>query len=314
MILCPNCKKEISEDTKFCPECGISIGATMRIMQEIAYSMTPLPSEENEVPASIPLTPVSEFYCSCGKHYAICSVDTEDQPVNQQNSFNQPEESYYTPSETQEYQEEPSVMTETFGNYPDYQYQMEQNPAFQASADASDYEGTEFYDGQNLDELREQKKNEVSSGFFATPGKRMIAGFIDNCAILGAGYFLYDKLLSAQLMEGLSTNAPLTQILSENAGKIGAIAFFMLAIYFVYNIVIAFLLQGQTLGKKLMKIRIISQADENKPNFVTLCKRELLGKFLSALFIFIGYIMVLTDKNEHKAMHDRFANTFVVNM
>lgn len=67
--------------------------------------------------------------------------------------------------------------------------------------------------------------------------------------------------------------------------------------------------RGQTLGKMAMKIKVVYQ-DSNEPLSVgTVMIREPIGKFISGLFLLIGYLVVLFDK---RAWHDNMANTKVI--
>lgn len=77
-------------------------------------------------------------------------------------------------------------------------------------------------------------------------------------------------------------------------------AYFVLLTYFT----------GSTLGKKLLQIRVISTEDR-KPTFFEIVFRESVGKFLSALIIYIGYIMIGADK-EKRGLHDILSDTYVV--
>ena len=66
---------------------------------------------------------------------------------------------------------------------------------------------------------------------------------------------------------------------------------------------------GGTLGKKLMRLRVI-RADGEPLRFIDVLYRETVGRFLSGI-LYIGYIMVLADK-DHRALHDRLCGTYVV--
>ena len=67
---------------------------------------------------------------------------------------------------------------------------------------------------------------------------------------------------------------------------------------------------GQTIGKKTMGIKVV-MADGKTPSMMTFFLREIVGKFVSAIILFIGYIMILWDKNK-QGLHDKIAGTFVV--
>jgi uncharacterized RDD family membrane protein YckC len=78
------------------------------------------------------------------------------------------------------------------------------------------------------------------------------------------------------------------------------IAYFILLTYYT----------GSTLGKKLFHIQVIS-AENRKPTFFEIVFRESVGKFLSALIIYVGYIMIGADKQK-RGLHDMLSDTYVV--
>lgn len=78
------------------------------------------------------------------------------------------------------------------------------------------------------------------------------------------------------------------------------VAYFVLLTYFT----------GSTLGKKLLQICVISTEDR-KPTFFEIFFRESVGKFLSALILYAGYIMIGADKKK-RGFHDILSDTYVV--
>lgn len=78
------------------------------------------------------------------------------------------------------------------------------------------------------------------------------------------------------------------------------VAYFVLLTYFT----------GSTLGKKLLQISVIS-AEERKPTFFEIAFRESVGKFLSALVLYVGYFMIGGDKRK-RGLHDILSDTYVV--
>ncbi|HET8963402.1 MAG TPA: RDD family protein [Chitinophagales bacterium] len=64
-----------------------------------------------------------------------------------------------------------------------------------------------------------------------------------------------------------------------------------------------------TVGKLLMRIKVVSQQGGR----ITLSESIIrnVSKILSALFLFIGFLMVLLD-DQKRALHDRIAGTFVI--
>lgn len=77
-------------------------------------------------------------------------------------------------------------------------------------------------------------------------------------------------------------------------------AYFILLTYFT----------GSTLGKKLFQIRVVS-VEDRKMTFFEVVFRETVGRFLSALILSIGYIMIAIDKKK-RGLHDILSDTNVV--
>jgi uncharacterized RDD family membrane protein YckC len=67
---------------------------------------------------------------------------------------------------------------------------------------------------------------------------------------------------------------------------------------------------GQTIGKKLMGIKII-RVDCEKAGFGTLFMREIVGRMVCGLTLNIGYLMILFNP-ERRGLHDKIAGTIVV--
>jgi uncharacterized RDD family membrane protein YckC len=69
-------------------------------------------------------------------------------------------------------------------------------------------------------------------------------------------------------------------------------------------------LYGATLGKRLFSLRVVA-ADGEKLTLWSVIYRETIGKYLSAVFLYLGYIMAGIDR-EKRAFHDMLADTRVV--
>ena len=67
---------------------------------------------------------------------------------------------------------------------------------------------------------------------------------------------------------------------------------------------------GATLGKKLLKIKVCKDKGE-KLSFIDVLYRESIGRYLSALIIWVGYILILVDP-KNKGLHDILCDTVVV--
>ena len=68
--------------------------------------------------------------------------------------------------------------------------------------------------------------------------------------------------------------------------------------------------RGQTVGKMVVGIQVVD-SQGNIPGIGAVLLREVVGKFLSAIAIGLGYLWVAWDK-EKRGWHDHIAGTYVV--
>ncbi|MBI4091291.1 RDD family protein [candidate division WWE3 bacterium] len=87
------------------------------------------------------------------------------------------------------------------------------------------------------------------------------------------------------------------------SGPVGYLIAWGYPIYFIGS-------SGATLGKRVLKLKV-TKADGSQPTYVDAVLRELVGKSISALILFIGYLFVLWDPKK-QALHDKIANTVVI--
>ncbi len=69
-------------------------------------------------------------------------------------------------------------------------------------------------------------------------------------------------------------------------------------------------LRGQTPGKALLGIRVVD-AEGRRPGLRRAFMREIIGKFLSKLVCYLGYLWAFADQR-HQTWHDKIAGTYVV--
>ena len=79
-----------------------------------------------------------------------------------------------------------------------------------------------------------------------------------------------------------------------------------------YAIVVLWLVatRGQSPGKMAINIKIV-KVDGRRLGFGGMLLREIIGKIVSSLIIFLGYIWILFD-TERQGWHDKIAGTYVV--
>lgn len=70
---------------------------------------------------------------------------------------------------------------------------------------------------------------------------------------------------------------------------------------------------GQTLGKHLMRVRVVDENSNTPIGYGRAALRELLGKWLSGALFYLGYLWMLWDPNK-KTWHDMIATTQVVKL
>jgi uncharacterized RDD family membrane protein YckC len=88
----------------------------------------------------------------------------------------------------------------------------------------------------------------------------------------------------------------------------GGVAVWALA-YTVTYYVFFWSLNGQTVGKALLGLRVVTTQGKRVPIWRALLR--FAGYFLSVLTAFLGFAWVLVD-NQRQALHDRLAGTWVV--
>ncbi len=120
---------------------------------------------------------------------------------------------------------------------------------------------------------------------------RVLAVILDTLAV--QAFFLVMNLVI-----GVSLSSPPLEI-QVIQGILSILYYIVLTVY-----------GGQTLGKMIVGIQVI-RADQQPNRWGHIIVRELIGKLVSALILFIGYLMVAFDPKK-RALHDRMCGTLVV--
>jgi uncharacterized RDD family membrane protein YckC len=140
---------------------------------------------------------------------------------------------------------------------------------------------------------------------FASFWTRFAAYFVDGIitGIIGAifGGVLGFAIGAAGGMSGDNKASGLILIQLVSMG----VSFGVRAAYFIYFIG----KDGQTPGKKLCKIRVVSA--DGSPVTYGKATGRFFGYFLSSLILGIGFLMAAWD-DEKRALHDRLCNTRVI--
>lgn len=139
----------------------------------------------------------------------------------------------------------------------------------------------------------------------ASFARRAVAYVIDLLiygVLLTVSIFLFAKLLNADVSWAAFKKADTRNALRP----LIYIDYFISIGYFVY---LQMRTNGQTLGKKWLGLRVIT-IDGSPLTTRTLFLRENVCKLVSAVLVFIGFLMALGGSKH--ALHDRFTKTMVV--
>lgn len=147
--------------------------------------------------------------------------------------------------------------------------------------------------------LNQNKQNVVFAGFFV----RLSAFLIDSIII---GVFLSFIKIPAFF---ISFHAPDLFLLKPLLFSFSLLDIILYLVSISYFILLTYL-TGATLGKKLMKIKVIKK-DYEKLTILDVIYRESIARYLSSLMLFIGYLLIIPEPQK-SALHDILCDTRVV--
>lgn len=151
--------------------------------------------------------------------------------------------------------------------------------------------------------------------------ERLYAAVIDY-AIIGFAYgivtfFVPQQVLTTMLspLTMITTSIPPSLQLSSGYlayvfGMYLSVHLLLMASQYAYTICCMHL-AGQTIGKKFMRIKIVTESTHTKPTLTTLIFRETMGKFLSGVFLGLGYV-AFWGNSKKQTWHDRISKTIVI--
>ena len=101
-------------------------------------------------------------------------------------------------------------------------------------------------------------------------------------------------------------------ILVGAAGLVLGVGFITFLVVIGYAVIYLWMVatKGQSPGKMAVKIKIV-RMDGSSLGFGGVLLREIIGKFVSGLVIYLGYIWILFD-DKRQGWHDKIAGTYVV--
>lgn len=147
--------------------------------------------------------------------------------------------------------------------------------------------------------LKQNKEDIVYAGFFVR-----LSAYIIDCIIVGIALLIIriPKFIIYMINPDIFLVKPILFKFSifDIVIYLLGLTYFVLMTYYC----------GGTLGKKLFKLKVCKAADE-KLSLFTVIYRESIGRYLSGLILFIGYIMIGIDSKK-RALHDILSDTLVV--
>ena len=147
--------------------------------------------------------------------------------------------------------------------------------------------------------LKQNKEDIVYAGFFVR-----LSAYIIDCIIVGIALLIIriPKFIIYMMNPDIFFVKPILFKFSifDIVIYLLGLTYFVLMTYYY----------GGTLGKKLFKLKVCKATDE-KLSLFTVIYRESIGRYLSGLILFIGYIMIGVDSKK-RGLHDILSDTLVV--
>ncbi len=147
--------------------------------------------------------------------------------------------------------------------------------------------------------LNQNNENTLYAGFFVR-----LAAYIIDCILVGLALLVIKiPYLFVWIIN------PDTFIGKPILFKFSVIDIILYLLSLVYFVLMTYF-SGATLGKKALKVKVIKQNNE-KLSLIDVIYRESIGRYLSGLIVFIGYIMIAVDSKK-RGLHDILCDTFVI--
>ena len=145
---------------------------------------------------------------------------------------------------------------------------------------------------------------EVSTPKYAGFGIRLLAYAIDNLII--GSVILIIKFIVFIMNTIAGSDFFTNQILFQYSWT-DIIIYICRAFYFV----LLTYFTSATLGKHILKLKVVSTNDTGKYTFIDILYRETIGRFLSKLIIYAGYFLIFVNKDK-SSLHDMLSDTRVI--
>lgn len=147
--------------------------------------------------------------------------------------------------------------------------------------------------------LKQNKEDLQYAGFFVR-----LSAYIIDCIIVGMALLVIriPKLI-------ISIVSPEVFLVKPVLFKFSIFDIVIYLCGLIYFVLMTYYCGG-TLGKKVFKLKVCKVTDE-KLSLFTVIYRESIGRYLSGLILFIGYIMIGVDSKK-RGLHDILSDTLVV--
>ncbi|HOY94266.1 MAG TPA: RDD family protein [Catalimonadaceae bacterium] len=142
---------------------------------------------------------------------------------------------------------------------------------------------------------------------YASFGKRLVASILDG-VILYIVNMIIITFFGMSILNPGNLNDP--DKLMALFGKMIGVYGITLGINWLYYALLESSEKQGTIGKMAMGIKVVSANNNARISFAQATGRHF-GKFISAIILFIGYLMMLWS-NKSQTLHDSMAGTLVV--
>ena len=139
----------------------------------------------------------------------------------------------------------------------------------------------------------------VENVTYASFGRRLLAVILDSLIIVMFN-FLVGFVFGIMFGGGDAGSI----IASSMSSIVSMIVSFGYAIFFIGS-------RGQTPGKMSLGIKVVNLKDSQPPGYVGAFLREVVGKFVSAILLLLGYLWMLWDPQK-QTWHDKIMRTYVL--
>ncbi|HEO97761.1 MAG TPA: RDD family protein [Epsilonproteobacteria bacterium] len=149
-----------------------------------------------------------------------------------------------------------------------------------------------------------------NSLMIAAPQKRVVSFVIDD--IIVSLFFMvifYDQIIGFMQVIPEDQQSQSQYLMEAMNQFVSANIVWLLSLKVLYHTVLVWQ-NGMTLGKYLMKIRVVSLEDKEKPSLMAAFYRALL-RIPSELFFYLGFLMAFFVPLR-QTFHDKFSNCVVV--